>query len=155
MIKIVKKFIVKVSKISNFTIFIKRVFAKKSQYEEIVLKKGNWSFGEIFIIAYIGFNYRTSNEDLIEYVSICLKRKKSTVIRKISTLRGIKNGKANNASNLDISVVLNYDSKSGGERFYKFCKMLQELDSPEVSLGILDNLLLNSNKNKKVIFDKT
>ena len=92
---------------------------------------------------------------MIEYVSICLKRKKSTVIRKISTLRGIKNGKANNASNLDISDVLDYDSKSEGERFYKFCKMLQELDSPEVSLGILDNLLLNSKKNKKVIFNKT
>ena len=147
MIKIVKKFIVKVSQFFNFTIFIKRVFTKNLQSDEVVLKKGTWTFDEIFIIAYIGFNYRTSNEDLMEYVSICLKRKKSTIIRRISRLRGIKKGKANGVSNLDLSAVLDYDSKSEGERFYQFCKMMQDIDSPNVSLGILDNLLLNSKKN--------
>tara|TARA_R110002051_G_C8652771_1_gene487835 strand:+ start:522 stop:965 length:444 start_codon:yes stop_codon:yes gene_type:complete len=147
MIKIVKKFKLKVSQVFNFAIFLKRVFTKKLQNDEVVLKKGTWSFDEVFIIAYIGFNYRTSNSELLEYISICMKRKKSTVVRRINRLRGVKSGKANDASKLDLNVVLLYDSKSESERFYQFCKNIQDLDSPSVSLGILDNLLLNSKKN--------
>ena len=90
MIKIVKKFKLKVSQVFNFAIFLKRVFTKKLQNDEVVLKKGTWTFDEVFIIAYIGFNYRTSNSELLEYISICMKRKKSTVVRRINRLRGDK-----------------------------------------------------------------
>ena len=149
MIKIIEKFRLKVSQVFNFTIFLKRVFTKRLQDDDVVLKKGGWGFDEVFIIAYIGFNYKTSNSELIEYISICLKRKKSTVTRKISVLRGIKSGKANGSSNLDLSVVMEYDSKNENERFYLFCKKVQDIDSQNIDLGVLDNLLLNSNKNKK------
>ena len=125
---------------------LQKIREERKAYEIKEPKSGRWSFNEIWIVAYIAFNHKTSNKELIRYVSACMNRTESSVVRKINRLRGVKTGKSPNASSEDYDVVVRYDALDDRERFYIFFRNMQDLDTPNMNLETLDKILQKSKK---------
>jgi hypothetical protein len=75
---------------------------KQVEVKEVYVK---WDENSNFIMAFIAEHYKTSNELLMNLLSIHLHRSTSSLKRKISRLRGIKTNKSPYASNVEREFV--------------------------------------------------
>lgn len=138
-----------------FALFVKMIAESVGRSEKDVEQEGvtlpkraSWSIEETLLVAYIAFNYKTSNTHLIHYVSNALGRKKSSVVRKINRLRATQTDKCPYASNLDKScsnyMVQLASREKGKETFFEALKDACGICGEE--LGKIDILLQNSTK---------
>tara|TARA_R110000765_G_scaffold410867_1_gene509692 strand:+ start:1898 stop:2359 length:462 start_codon:yes stop_codon:yes gene_type:complete len=73
-------------------------------------ERRSWTLPETVIVAYVSLNYKTSNKELISFVSDVLDRKESTIIRKMNRIRGVRTRKSLKASK---NEIIAYDVLKG------------------------------------------
>ena len=151
-------FIVYVILVSIFFIFtaLYAINKQKKLKKEIRKKKGvyvKWDEYSNFILAFISTHFKRSDKRLIHVLSVTLKRSESSLLRKISRLKGHTTGKGSNVTNIEAELM---DTLSGTSiANSKYCKLLFnsliECGLSDDELTVVSNVMAESTEFKKTL----
>ena len=108
---------------------------KQVDVKEVYVK---WDENSNFIMAFIAEHYKTSNELLMNLLSIHLHRSISSLKRKISRLRGIKTNKSPYASDVEREFVQSLNGSDLTDKGYAKLFMLSL-----INIGLSDQDIMD------------
>lgn len=120
--------------------FIRKIFSTSvdehsGPVKEVYVK---WDNDTNFIMAFVAEHFKTSNKELIESLSHHMGRSQTSVLRKISRLRGIETGKSPYSSVTERKFV-NDISKTGLENRENLKLFMMSL----MNAGLSDNEIMD------------